>query len=93
MPMTSQPPAGGAPSSPSGFDAAAVAAAARRRDPGLPAETAALLAGQAGELLGGEELDAPALARGLLAANSDVGASAANVVAAAAISLHGTAAP
>jgi len=91
MTTPSQPPAEGS-ASPSGFDVAAVAAAARRRDPGLPAETAALLAGQAGELLASEDLDAPALARGLMAANSHVGATAANVVATAAISAHGGAA-
>ena len=73
------PPAGS-------FDADWVAAAARQQDPGLPPETAALLAGQAWQHLREiGELDAPALARALLAANPDVGATPCNAVATAAI--------
>jgi hypothetical protein len=73
---------------PSGsFDADWVAAAARQHDPGLPAETATLLAGQAWALLREiGELDAPALARALMAANPGVGATPANVVATASVS-------
>jgi hypothetical protein len=69
-----------------GPDPADVAAAARRKDPGLPAETAELLAGQVPGLLA-EAADegAPGLARALLAANPDVGATACNVVATAAV--------
>ena len=73
------PPAGS-------FDADRVAAAARQRDPGLPAATAGLLAGQVWaqlRSLGG--LDAPGLSRGLMTANPEAGASACNVVAAAAV--------
>ncbi len=73
------PPAGS-------FDADWVANAARSQDPGLPPETASLLAGQAWPLLReAGELDAPALARALLADNPDVGASPCAVVAAAAV--------
>ena len=69
----------------------AVAAAARQKDPGLPPETATLLAGQATELLRAQpDLDAPTLARTLMADNPDVGATPANVVATAAL---GTTAP
>jgi hypothetical protein len=69
-----------------GLDPVDVAAAARRKDPGLPAETAELLAGQVPALLpeAGDE-GAPGLARALLAANPDVGATACNVVATAAV--------
>ena len=68
------------------FDADWVAAAARQSDPGLPAETASLLAGQAwAHLREIGELDAPALARALLAANPDVGATPCNAVATAAV--------
>ena len=72
---------------PSGtYDADWVAAAARQQDPGLPPETAAMLARQAWPLLQEVgELDAPALARRLMA-EGDVGATPANVVATAAIS-------
>lgn len=74
------------PSPSTGVDPAAVAAAARRKDPGLPVETADLLAGQVPGLLA-EAADegAPGLARALLAANPDVGATACNVVATAAV--------
>lgn len=69
-----------------GWDVPEIAATARRQDPGLPPETAELLAGQAEQVLAGlAELDAPALARALLAANAHVGATAANVVATAAV--------
>jgi len=68
-----------------GYDADQVAAAARQQDPGLPPETAAMLAGQAWPLLQElGELDAPALARSLMTAGG-VGATPANVVATAAI--------
>ena len=67
------------------YDAEQVAAAARQRDPGLPPETASLLAGRAGDHLRElGELDAPALARSLMAAEG-VGATPANVVATAAV--------
>ena len=63
------------------YDPAAVAAAARVADPGLPAETADLLAAEAaGHLLAGAS-DAPDLARRLLAEHPEAGASAAAVVA------------
>ncbi len=63
-----------------------MAAAAQQQDPGLPAETAALLAGQAWTRLREiGELDAPALARALLAAHPDVGATPCNAVATAAV--------
>jgi len=63
-----------------------VAAAARTADPGLPEETASLLAGQAWEHLRSTgELDAPEVARRLLADNRQSGATAANVVAVAAV--------
>lgn len=68
------------------FDADWVAAAARQRDPGLPPETAGLLAGQAWAALRAiGSLDGPALARELLAANSPAGATACNVVATASV--------
>lgn len=75
------------PAAPAGFfDADAVAAAARQQDPGLPPATAEALAGQAWERLRAiGELDAPALARALLAANPGVGATPCNVVAAASV--------
>lgn len=74
------PPAGS-------FDADWVAAAARQQDPGLPPETAGLLAGQAwAELSRLGDLDAPALARALMAANPGVGATPCNVVATASVS-------
>ncbi len=68
------------------YDADWVAAAARQQDPGLPAETAALLAGRAWEhlrTLG--QLDAPAVARALLAEDPSLGATPCNVVATAAV--------
>jgi hypothetical protein len=68
------------------FDADWVAAAARQQDPGLPPETAALLANQAWALLRElGSLDAPALARALMAANAGVGATPCNVVATASV--------
>jgi len=70
---------------PASYDAEQVAAAARLQDPGLPAETAALLADRAWPLLREVgELDAPALARALMTAEA-VGATPANVVATAAV--------
>ena len=69
------------------FDADWVAAAARHQDPGLPPETAALLAGQAWAALREiGELDAPALARALMAANAGGGATPCTAVATAAVS-------
>ena len=72
---------------PSGtYDADWVASAARLQDPGLPPETASMLAGQAWPLLQElGKLDAPALARALMR-KGDVGATPANVVATAAVS-------
>lgn len=68
------------------FDPDWVASAARQQDPGLPPETADLLAGQAWARLHEiGELDAPALARSLLAANPGVGATPCNAVATAAV--------
>lgn len=68
------------------YDADWVASAARQRDPGLPAETASLLARAAWPALRElGELDAPALARALLAGNPDVGATPCNAVATAAV--------
>ena len=78
-------PDGGPPSAGS-FDVDEVAAAARQQDPGLPPETADLLAGQAwAELRRLGELDAPGLARALMAANPGVGATPCNVVATASV--------
>ena len=92
MPLPSTSSTGGdsAPSSAlPASDATAVAAGARQRDPGLPPETADLLSGQAVSLLEADaELDAPALARELMSANPDVGATAANVVATATVSFR-----
>lgn len=67
------------------YDAERVALAARQRDPGLPLETARLLADKAWPLLHQVgELDAPALARRLMT-GTHVGATPANVVAVAAV--------
>lgn len=68
------------------YDADWVASAARERDPGLPAETARELAVYAWDHL--REMrspDAPELARRLLAEHHAAGATAANVVAMAAV--------
>lgn len=63
-----------------------VAAAARAQDPGLPEETARELAVYAWEhLVALHELDAPAVARRLMADHPHVGASPAAVVAKAAV--------
>lgn len=68
------------------FDAAWVAQLARTADPGLAEATARQLAGAAWQhLCEMEELDAPELARRLLAADAPPGASAATVVAKAAV--------
>jgi len=68
------------------YDADWVAASARTADPGLPEETARLLARQAWDHLRETgELDAPDLARRLLVDNRAQGATAANVVAVAAV--------
>lgn len=73
------PPAGS-------FDADWVASLARQQDPGLPPETARLLAGQAwGHLRSIGSPDAPELARRLLAEHPESGATAANQVATAAV--------
>ena len=67
------------------YDAAWVAAAARQLDPGLPPETAALLAGEAlGHLRAIGSPDLPELARRLLADHPEAGATPANMVARAA---------
>lgn len=71
---------------PGSYDAEAVAASARRADPGLPIDVALELAGQAGEALrAGTDADGPTLARALLADNPTAGATACNVVARAAV--------
>ena len=68
------------------YDVDWVAASARTADPGLPEETACLLAAQAWEHLREiRELDAPEVARRLLVDNRQSGATAANVVAVAAV--------
>jgi hypothetical protein len=70
---------------PGGYDVEQVAADARTHDPGLPPETAALLAREAGEHLSAlGDPDAPEVARRLLADHPEAGASAAAVVARAA---------
>jgi len=68
------------------YDADWVAASARRQDPGLPTETALLLAQESvGHLRVMRELDAPELARRLMADHDTTGATAANMVATAAV--------
>ena len=68
------------------YDVDWVAASARTADPGLPEETACQLARQAWEHLRAiGELDAPEVARRLLVDNRAQGATAANVVAVAAV--------
>ena len=68
------------------YDAAWVANSARTADPGLPEETARELAVYAWEHLREvKELDAPEIARRLLADHETAGATAANVVARAAV--------
>ena len=70
---------------PEPYDAERVALAAQAQDPGLPPETASLLAGRAWPLLQDiGELDAPELARRLMA-DARVGATPANVVATSAV--------
>lgn len=67
------------------YDAQQVAAAAQSQDPGLPPETAVLLARQAeGHLQEMAAADGPELARRLMR-SADVGATPANVVATAAV--------
>jgi hypothetical protein len=90
-------PASGSPSSygegervfgpPQGsYDADWVASAARQKDPGLPEETARELAVYAWDHLRAVgELDAPEIARRLFADHQKAGATAANVVATAAV--------
>jgi hypothetical protein len=68
------------------YDPEWVANSARTADPGLPEETARELAVYAGEHLREvKELDAPEIARRLLADHAAAGATAANVVAKAAV--------
>ena len=68
------------------YDAASVAALARAHDPGLPEETAHELALYAWEhLCEIGTLDAPEVARRLLADHRDAGATPASVVAKAAV--------
>jgi hypothetical protein len=68
------------------YDADWVASAARQKDPGLPEETARELAVYAWEHLRAVgEPDAPEIARRLLADHRQAGATAANVVATAAV--------
>ena len=68
------------------YDPERVAAAARAHDPGLPEETALEMATYAGEHLQTMDcLDAPALARRLMADNPAAGATPAAVVARAAV--------
>ena len=68
------------------YDADWVASAARTADPGLPPETARELAVYAWDHLRDiRELDAPEVARRLLAEHRTAGATAANVVARAAV--------
>lgn len=68
------------------YDADWVAATARTADPGLPEETARELAVYAGEHLRAlGELDAPEVARRLMADHRQAGATAAAVVAKAAV--------
>lgn len=73
------------------YDARLVATGARTSDPGLPVETAELLAGEAEEHLRDGATGAPDLARALLAAHPEAGATAANVVARAACLAYGVA--
>lgn len=87
--MTGSDAADGGVGGPTGsgpeFDVERVALAAQSQDPGLPQETAQLLARRAWPLLQEVgELDAPALARRLMV-EADVGATPANVVATAAV--------
>jgi hypothetical protein len=81
----SSAPAAGTPG-----DAERIAAAACQQDPGLPPETAALLAKAALPLLEEVGADAPEIARRLMAANPDVGATPANAVAIAAARAAGS---
>ena len=68
------------------YDAGWVAATARQKDPGLPEETARELAVYAWEHLREVgDLDAPEIARRLLVDHRTAGATAANVVATAAV--------
>lgn len=72
--------------SPGSYDADWVANSARTADPGLPEETARELAVYAWEHLREvKALDAPEIARRLMADHGDAGASAATVVAKAAV--------
>jgi hypothetical protein len=68
------------------YDADWIATSARQQDPGLPAETALLLAQEAfAHLQAMHELNAPELARRLMADHDTTGATAANMVARSAV--------
>lgn len=72
------------------YDADWVASAALQQDPGLPPETARMLAGQCWSLIRAtpptaDRPDAAVLSRQLMADNPDVGATATNAVATAAV--------
>jgi len=83
--MTETADPAGPPETP-GYAPDRVAAAARAQDPGLPEETARELAVYAWEHLQAmHELDAPAVARRLMADHPDAGASPAAVIAKAAV--------
>lgn len=72
------------------YDADWVAQSARQSDPGLPPETAVLLAADAWvHLQASPDADAPEVARALLADHPESGATAANVVARAALEFIG----
>lgn len=73
------------------YDVDRVAAAARAADPGLPRGNARVLAEEAVDHLREGAEDAPDLARRLLAAHPEWGATAANVVARAACLASGVA--
>lgn len=83
--MSSLPPTdrSGSDGRPAG-DVERIAAAACQQDPGLPHETAVLLARAALPLLEQVGPDAPEIARRLMAAHPGIGATPANVVALAA---------
>lgn len=77
---------GGEAGAQGGYDADRVAMSARTADPGLPEETARELAVYAWEHLRAVgELDAPEVARRLMADNPSAGATPASVVAKAAV--------
>lgn len=86
VPVDGSAPAAGAGSRPAGYDVDQVAASARQADPGLPPETATALAAAAWRHLRAAGAADPAeIARRLLAEDPRSGATAANVVAVAAV--------